>query len=240
MIKCITFDLDDTLWAVEPVIDNANATLFKWLAEHAPDFAKKFSVADIPALREEAILRWPEIAHHVSNIRLRLLELGFEKAGYSEEEGLRLAEEAFGVFFDARQQVTLFEHVEDVLKDLRSKGYILGALSNGNADIGVIGLSEYFDFHFTAEDVGKEKPHPAMFESMLAHSDVKPNEVIHVGDDPVRDVQAAANMGIWTVWVNVFDACAQAQAATRTITCLSELPQVIADITLMAQERAKS
>ncbi|WP_315982217.1 hypothetical protein [Aliamphritea spongicola] len=37
MIKCITFDLDDTLWAVDPVITHANNTLYGWLDEHAPN-----------------------------------------------------------------------------------------------------------------------------------------------------------------------------------------------------------
>ena len=31
MIKVITFDLDDTLWAIAPVIDNANRRMLEWM-----------------------------------------------------------------------------------------------------------------------------------------------------------------------------------------------------------------
>ncbi|MGC1952714.1 MAG: hypothetical protein WA970_09110, partial [Gammaproteobacteria bacterium] len=33
-VKCITFDLDDTLWDCESVLMRAETVLYQWLAEH--------------------------------------------------------------------------------------------------------------------------------------------------------------------------------------------------------------
>ena len=52
MIRCITFDLDDTLWAVDPVITQANKTMFEWLAVHAPEFTRCFQIKDLMTLRK--------------------------------------------------------------------------------------------------------------------------------------------------------------------------------------------
>ena len=35
-IECITFDLDDTLWDVEPVILRAEELFYQWLSQHCP------------------------------------------------------------------------------------------------------------------------------------------------------------------------------------------------------------
>ena len=40
MIKCITFDLDDTLWKIEPVIIEAEINFNNWLKQNYPIIAE--------------------------------------------------------------------------------------------------------------------------------------------------------------------------------------------------------
>ncbi len=236
MIKCITFDLDDTLWAVNPVVEQANHTLIEWLQQNAAAFTQTHGLSDFPRLRREVLEKHPEIAHSVTQIRIKLLEHGLQLAGYSEAESEALALQAFEVFLDARQQVTFFEHAIAMIRDLHWQGYRIGALSNGNADIERVGLSDYFDFQFSADKVGTEKPHPLMFEQMLHHVGLRPEQVIHIGDNPVHDIEGANNVGLWTIWVNL-DGKTEHVPATRTVTCLSEIPAAVRSIADEADSR---
>ncbi|MAY42951.1 MULTISPECIES: HAD-IA family hydrolase [unclassified Neptuniibacter] len=234
MIRCITFDLDDTLWAVDPVITQANKTMFEWLAIHAPEFTRCFQINDLMTLRKTVLTAQPEIEHSVSLIRIAQLKFGLEKAGYSKSDADVLTDKAFEVFLHARQQVEFFEHAREVLAQLKQQGYILGALSNGNADIHKVGLGDLIDFQFKADDVGQMKPHPLMFQQMLAHTKLKPEQVIHVGDNYQHDVEGANAEGLWTVWVNIKGEESQ-RLASAEISCLSQLPQRVADITQQAR-----
>ncbi|MCV6609726.1 MAG: HAD-IA family hydrolase [Amphritea sp.] len=239
MIKCITFDLDDTLWAVDPVISQANRTLYSWLSENAEAFVKCHQLSDFESLKQQALQRYPEIGHSVTQIRLRQLEIGLEQAGYSKEEAEAITLQAFEVFIAARNEVEFFEHARSMLEALHSEGYRIGALSNGNADVNRVGLGDIFDFAFNADGVGTEKPHPLMFEKMLEKTGLQPDQVIHIGDNPVHDIEGANNLGIWTIWVNLNDKAWNAgERASRDVTCLSDIPQAVQEIAEQAGRRA--
>ena len=94
MLSCATFDLDDTLWEVDPVIRRANDTLWQWLDRHGGRFTALHTPADLvegSKLRAALLEEYPEIAHSMSLIRLRLIERGLSTAGFDEQESERLA-----------------------------------------------------------------------------------------------------------------------------------------------------
>jgi len=238
MIKCITFDLDDTLWAVDPVVYQANITLMQWLKENAPLFTDRFAPRDLNTLRAEVVQAKPEISHSVSLIRRNVLETGLRQAGYSEQQIPELVDAAFAVFMDARQEVEFFEHALEMIHQLHEQGYQLGALSNGNADIHKVGLGQHFDFQFNADGVGTEKPHPLMFEKMLQHTGLRPEQVIHIGDNPVADIEGAHNGGVWSIWVNLKgEDWTGGQPADQQVQCLSQIPMAIELIKQKAEQR---
>jgi len=236
MIRCITFDLDDTLWAVDPVIQQANQTMFAWLKQHAPEFLRFYQLQDLGNLRAKVIEIQPDIAHSVTRIRMAQLTYGLQQAGYSSALSEALAKQAFEVFLHARQQVEFFEHAREMLVGLKHQGYQLGALTNGNADIHRVGLSDLIDFQFTADDVGEMKPHPKMFQQMLRHCRLRPEQVVHVGDHLQHDVEGAASAGLWTIWVNVKKASAES-IPTKEVRCLSEVGAKVAEIEQLAAKQ---
>jgi len=113
-------------------------------------------------------------------------------------------ETAFNIFYEARQNVTLFDDVIPVLSSLK-KNYTLAALTNGNAHINKTGLAEYFDFQISAADVQAAKPDPAMFYRAMQKAGTSPHETLHVGDHPTHDIQGARNAGIDSVWIRRFN-----------------------------------
>jgi putative hydrolase of the HAD superfamily len=62
-----------------------------------------------------------------------------------------------------------------------------------------MGLAELLDFAVFSSEVGKRKPHPAIFERALEALDVTPAETLFVGDRLYEDVRGAADLGMRTV-----------------------------------------
>ena len=64
-----------------------------------------------------------------------------------------------------------------------------------------------------------------VIERALLHSQSSQEETVHVGDDPLRDIDAARERGLGTVWVNRggVDWPAGLQQPDRTISLISEL-----------------
>jgi len=200
MYKLICFDLDDTLWPCMPTIQQAEQTLYNWLAENKPEITATYNVEQLRLKRKQLIQAQPELIHDLSAARrVHLKQLAFETNDSSE-----WVETAFKVFYEARQKVNLFDDVIPVLSTLKTK-YTLAALTNGNAHISKTGLADYFDFQISAADVQAAKPHPAMFISAMEKAGVSPVQTLHVGDHPVHDIQGARNAGIDAVWIKRFE-----------------------------------
>lgn len=197
MIKAITFDLDDTLWDVWPVVERAERILHDWLGARYPRIAERFTPLELRDMSDEVAAMRPQIAHDRTRLRKDALHLAAARAGYREFD----VEAAFSVFFIARNAVEPFPDVRPTLERL-ARRYALASLSNGNADLRLIGLDELFSFSLNAIGVGAAKPEPPMFELARRRLAARPEQIVHVGDDPDHDVRGAANAGFRAVWLN--------------------------------------
>ena len=197
MIEAITFDLDDTLWDVWPVVERAEELLHDWLAMHYPRISAQFTPLELRELSSAVIAARPEIAHDRTLLRKEALWLAARQAGYAEFD----VEGAFAVYFIARNAVEPFAEVRPTLERL-ARRYALASLSNGNADLRLIGLDDLFSISLNAIEVGAAKPEPLMFEEVCRLLGARPAQIVHVGDDPEHDVRGGQNAGFRTVWVN--------------------------------------
>ena len=100
-VRAIAFDLDNTLWDVEPVLARAEAQLAAWLAAHCPRIVASLTPEDMRRARFELAQREPHNAHDVTYLRLAALSAHARAHGYAPH----LAEQAFAVFLAARNQV---------------------------------------------------------------------------------------------------------------------------------------
>ena len=194
-IRAIAFDLDNTLWDVEPVLERAEQCLAAWLQEHCPRLA--LSREQMRAAREQLARREPHNAHDLSYLRVATLTAHARVHGYDE----RVALDAFEVFLAARNVVEIFPDVAPALSRLRQR-YALASLSNGNADLARIGLDHIFNVSLNARQIGAAKPHPRCFERLARELALDPAAIAYVGDDPQLDVAAARAAGLRTVWMN--------------------------------------
>ena len=60
-----------------------------------------------------------------------------------------------------------------------------------------LGLSQYFSHIFVSSELGVDKPDPEIFRRALKFVRLDARDVLHVGDDPERDWQAANEAGLF-------------------------------------------
>jgi putative hydrolase of the HAD superfamily len=93
----------------------------------------------------------------------------------------------------------LYPEVIDVLEELRPR-FQLAVVSNFDGRLRIIlerlGISGFFKRVFVSSELGADKPDPEIFRRALKLIRLKPNEVLHVGDDPERDWHAATAVGL--------------------------------------------
>lgn len=225
-IQLITFDLDDTLWDVTPVMQDAEATLRNWLAMHAPRLGA-VPVEHLWTIRAQLLQGEPSLKHRLSELRRRILLGALAGAGYPPDEAAALAEGGFQVFLAARHQVELFAEVHPTLETLANR-FQLGVITNGNADVRRLGLADYFQFALCAEELGVGKPDPKPFQEALRRAGVAAPHAVHVGDHPSDDIAGAQAAGLRAIWFNpqgnVWEGDKRADGEIRS---LAELPALL-------------
>lgn len=196
-VRAVAFDLDNTLWDVEPVLARAEQRLLEWLHQHCPRIPEQVSLEDMRAARAELALAEPHNAHDVTYLRLTALGRHARECGYQED----IAARAFEVFLAARCEVDILPDVRPGLARLK-RAYKLASLSNGNADLGRIGLDSAFAVSLNARQIGAGKPDRRCFERLASELELTTRAIVYVGDDPWLDVAAARAAGCHSAWMN--------------------------------------
>lgn len=194
----LTLDLDDTLWPIAPVIEHCERVLHDYLEAHAPAVAQRFPIPAMRALRDRIFDQHPHLCFDYGTVRRLCLEAAFADAGHHAPA---LVEQAYALFYAARNQVELYAEVPAALPALAARHRIV-ALSNGNADLRRIGLADHFHGIVLAREVGCGKPDARIFEHACGLLGVERELVWHVGDDPDLDVIGAHRAGLRAVWLN--------------------------------------
>jgi HAD superfamily hydrolase (TIGR01549 family) len=196
-IRAITLDLDDTLWPIWPTIERAEQVLHQWLVREAPRTAQLLvSPGVLRELREATERERSDLEHDLSALRRESIRAALQRAGENPD----LAEPAFDAFFAERQRVTLYEDAAPALAWLAQR-YPLVAVSNGNADIHLTGVGQWFRGAFSARAFGSGKPQAPIFHAAAASLSLAPGEVLHVGDDAALDVIGAIDAGMQAAWL---------------------------------------
>ena len=196
-IALITIDLDETVWPCAPVIEQAEHELLVWLQQQAARLVRSHDLDSLRDHRRLVMQNRPEIAHDITAVRMTSLRLLLKEFDYAPE----LAGEAMDVFLAARNRVSPFPDVYPVLQSL-AQLYCIASITNGNADVKRTSLGSCFDFSLSAAQVGAPKPAPDLFQHAIQQAGVEPVQALHIGDDPLLDVEAARRVGMCTVWVN--------------------------------------
>jgi len=93
----------------------------------------------------------------------------------------------------------LYPEVIEVLEKLQPQ-FQLAVISNFDGRLRMIleqlGILQFFSHVFISSELGADKPDPEIFRRAVEFIKLRPNEVLHVGDDAERDWQAASATGL--------------------------------------------
>ena len=134
---------------------------------------------------------------------------------------------------------TVDEGTLGALEALGRRGYTLAVVSNTMRTPGVVlrqildryGLLGHFKHATFSDEVGIRKPDPEIFAMTLRAVGGDPDHAVHVGDDPILDVEGARAAGMRVIQVTrgPLDEAA-IPAADAVIRGLSELPNAVATL----------
>jgi HAD superfamily hydrolase (TIGR01509 family) len=155
---------------------------------------------------------WRSLRRHIEqNIRHRTEEdlAGFRRRNArltAEELGIEAPVEVLTEVAGRRISFNPYPESEAVLRRLREMGTSVFAVSNWDIGLGNLlaglGWSGYFDGVIASAVVGVEKPQGGIFEEALRVAGISRDRVLHVGNDPITDIEGASEAGIDTVLVD--------------------------------------
>lgn len=155
---------------------------------------------------------WGSLRRHIEgNIEHRTEEdlAGFKRRNArrtAEEIGVQAPIEVLAEIAQRRISFNPYPESKAVLLRLRDMGAKIFAVSNW--DIELINVLEdlgwrgYFDGVIASAVVGIEKPDGGIFEEALRVGGIARDRVVHVGNDPVTDIEGGSEAGIDTVLVD--------------------------------------
>jgi phosphoglycolate phosphatase-like HAD superfamily hydrolase len=185
MIKLVVFDFDGVL------VDSneAFAGAYKEATERA-GVHQDFTYDDIK-----------------SQLGKPYIEVFKGSGGACDEETLERVYSHFVDITSSEDFTSSVKHIKGVKRSLFNlKKSVRLAVGSGNSKrmlnglLSKLGLTRYFDFVVSGDDVKKGKPSPDMLIKAMKHFRVKPREAVYVGDSR-HDIMAAKRAGMRSVAV---------------------------------------
>lgn len=192
-IKAVVFDFDDTL---------GNRDGYAYLF-YEGFLDKNYPFLNNNPLKKEAILQDLMIYDQLGDTKK---EYCFKRISekYSEVKYLDINYEEYynSVIGD---YTYLFDGTNELLNKLKNK-YKLGILTNGTV-FGQKGKLEHclnlnlFDVVLISGETSFKKPQKELYEILINRLDLKPNEILMIGDNFSNDIYGAINAGLEAIWV---------------------------------------
>jgi len=234
-IKVIFFDAAGTLFHIKgsvadvylhyaekygvtpsPGLKQAVNAAFRQAFRDAPPPA--FAVNKIEKLKQCERLWWFDIVHAVF-YRVGMFE-GFDE----------YFEEVFEAFSGGKHWA-LYPETLSVMRELKSKGYELGIISNFDTRLfsilSELSIREYFDSITISSLARAAKPARQIFEYALSQHVIDPEEALHVGDSVPEDWEGARQAKLQALLI---DREKEDSKRADCIRDLTELPSILSHI----------
>ena len=200
-MKTCVFDIDDTLYSQMENAAKAASAVAAFASDRygisEEEFRRQYKAA-FARQRD----RFPTLVNfHSRAVRFQFMSEMFGTIPLSDVLLLH------DLYWEAHlRDMEPFPGLVDFLASLRARGIRIGACTDMTADwqykkLERLGLTPFFDFMVSSEEVGLEKPSPAMFEEVLAKADCPAADCVMFGDNYAKDIVGARAVGMDAVWV---------------------------------------
>lgn len=224
MIKGIIFDLDNTLLDFMKMKEESVKAAVDAMIEAGLTMNHQDAVNRIYAIYDEQGIEFQEVFDQFLMEEIGVINYKILSAGIV---AYRRAREA---------TLALYPHVTYTLTKLIKLGLKLAVLSDAPGKqawlrLSYLNLHHFFDTVVTLDDTGLKKPCAIPFQKALEMMDLKPDEVLMVGDWPERDVEGAKKLGIRTVFAKYGDTFSTVKSgADYEINDMSQLLEILKEL----------
>ena len=183
-LKAIIFDMDDRLYGEKEYVRSGYRQIAKILPQVQDAEGKLWSLFEAKKAAIDELL---------------ICE------GLNSEE---LKQKCLRIYRFQEPEIHLYEGVENLLRQLRNKGFLLGVITDGRpegqrAKIKALGLESLVDYIIVTDELGGveyRKPNPRAFETMKEKLGVEYSEMCYVGDNIKKDFVAPEKLGMRSIW----------------------------------------
>jgi putative hydrolase of the HAD superfamily len=116
------------------------------------------------------------------------------------------------------------------IRKIHAAGLQLGLITNGRSpfqeeNFAALGIAELFGTVVVSDAVGFKKPQEEIFYIACERLKLRPEECIHVGDNPAADIDGANAVGMYTIYIpGVFGRnCENASAVCNDMSELADI-----------------
>jgi len=187
MIKIIAFDADDTLWDNESYFQEAEKKFCEMLEDYLPHHTVQRE------LLQTEIKNISLYGYGIKAFMLSMIETAIRITDRTIKNEALERMISIGQAL-LQQPVQLIDGVEEVLKSLKPKYKLVmatkGDLLDQERKLKKSGLARYFH-HI---EIMSEKKEPD-FEKLIKHLDVKPDELMMIGNSLKSDILPVLNIG---------------------------------------------
>ncbi|MBF0252642.1 MAG: HAD-IA family hydrolase [Candidatus Omnitrophica bacterium] len=212
--KLLIFDLDGTFYKSKKYEIHERGVAIKWIA------------SQLGKTNEEIMNLWPWKEHRPYVDFLE--EYGLDLRGFcaAKAENIDLTN------LPSSQDDEHKQHLREVLIRLSNKYHLAMVTNNGeevaHKILGALGIDDLFEVVVGADTYLSQKPNTLMFQAVINHFALTPDQVVSIGDNPKYDVDPIEKLGGDGVLVK-----------NGPIDIINELEKAIAVIEEKASQKAK-
>lgn len=199
MIRAVILDLDNTLYAYEPLHVEASAKVWEFICGQLKIAGRQYEEAyEFGRTRTKRQLGNVGASHN----RLLYFQKALEYLGINPMPlSLQMYEIYWGTFLE---KMSLREGAEEFLDCMLEHEIRIMICTDLTAHIQhrkieALGIAEKIDYLVTSEEAGVEKPAPEIFALCLKKLRMSPEEVCLIGDDLHKDVEGARAAGMQAI-----------------------------------------
>eukprot|EP00188_Purpureofilum_apyrenoidigerum_P004888 Plantae.Rhodophyta-Purpureofilum_apyrenoidigerum.ctg5882.p1 GENE.Plantae.Rhodophyta-Purpureofilum_apyrenoidigerum.ctg5882~~Plantae.Rhodophyta-Purpureofilum_apyrenoidigerum.ctg5882.p1 ORF type:complete len:275 (+),score=66.29 Plantae.Rhodophyta-Purpureofilum_apyrenoidigerum.ctg5882:28-852(+) len=208
-IACITLDVNGTLLGFERNVGEMYAAAAKRCGLTVPDASRLYESF------KQSYARTNDDHPYIGGLSMSTKEWwkkvvygAFDGVGtsYGSEDKERIFEMLYKDYGSSKN-FKLFEDTVPFLRDAKADGLKLGVISNQSERFSdeifpQFGLNSYFDFMVFGKHVLAAKPNREIFQVAINAAELKPTEMLHIGDEKDKDYDGALSAGMHAVLVN--------------------------------------
>ncbi|MEM3075270.1 MAG: TIGR02253 family HAD-type hydrolase [Candidatus Bilamarchaeaceae archaeon] len=193
MLRAVLFDLDNTLIDFLTFKKETAKAAAKAMVAQGFPMTEVETYGRIFSIYDEKGIEYQKTFYDV----IRPLNLEVNRAE-------RIQQAAIVAYLKRKFEVLKpYSMVKPVLRKLHEFGLKLGVVTDAPRNktwqrLVLTGLENEFDTVITKDDTLAEKPHPSPFQLALQRLGLPPTSCLFVGDNPVRDIKGAKNVGMQT------------------------------------------